>query len=112
MYYKILERESTVLLFSRDGDLNPTSSFQIMRVGDRAMIHSLIGEGFYKILSDIGIKPFLDMGVRHVYAAVSPAHYRLMRNKVSSGIVITLEGDCFIDGHKFKWIKVTNETTD
>lgn len=104
MSYKILDRESTVLLFPKDGDLNPTSSFQVMRVGDRGMIHSLLGGGFYDLLSQEGLAPFRDMGVKYVYAAVSPAHLRLMRKGMPKTIAIEEQGMCEINGHMLHWI--------
>lgn len=70
------------------------------------MIHSLIGEGFYRILTSVGIEPFRKMGVDFVYAAISPAHYRLLKNNMPEGVQLTLEGECMINGYKFKWVKI------
>lgn len=38
MRYRILDRESTILMFDREGTINPSSSLQVMRVGDRGRL--------------------------------------------------------------------------
>lgn len=102
-----------MLLFQKDGDLNPSSSLQVMQVGDRAMIHSLIGNGFYDMLNSVGLKPFKEMGVKYVYAAISHAHYRLMSRRLPSGISLELHGTCTINSHTLMWVlleDVSDET--
>ena len=107
MRYRILDRESTILMFDREGTINPSSSLQVMRVGDRGMIHSLLGAGFYALLAESGLKPFRDLGLRYVYAAISDAHLALMRRRLPAGIALEIEGDCSIDGHALRWVLMT-----
>lgn len=105
--YKILQRESTVLMFDRADSINPRSSFQVMRVGDRGMVHSLMGPGFYKLLEGCGLDPFKALGLTSVYAAVSSAHLVLMRTMLQSRVRIEQHGECLIEGHVFNWVLLT-----
>lgn len=91
-------------MFDRIGTINPSSSLQVMRVGDRGMIHSLLGAGFYALLAESGLKPFRDLGLRYIYAAISDSHLALMRRRLPAGIVLEVEGDCSIDGHSLRWV--------
>ncbi len=94
-------------MFDRIGTINPSSSLQVMRVGDRGMIHSLLGAGFYALLAESGLKPFRDLGLRYIYAAISDSHLALMRRRLPAGIVLKVEGDCSIDGHSLRWVLMT-----
>ena len=108
MRYRILDRESSILMFDRIGTINPSSSLQVMRVGDRGMIHSLPGAGFYALLAESGLKPFRELGLRYIYAAISDSHLALMRRRLPAGIVLEVEGDCSIDGHSLRWVLMTD----
>ena len=104
MRYTILEREKTMLLFDRENTINPSSSLQIMQVGDRGMVHSLNGPGFYKLLEGGGLRPFEEMGLRSVYAAVSNPHLSLMRTMLHHRVEIDVQGECLIDRHALNWV--------
>lgn len=95
-------------MFDRIETINPSSSLQVMRVGDRGMIHSLLGAGFYALLAESGLKPFRDLGLRYIYAAISDSHLALMRRRLPAGIVLEVEGDCSIDGHSLRWVLMTD----
>lgn len=95
-------------MFDRIGTINPSSSLQLMRVSDRGMIHSLLGAGFYALLAESGLKPFRDLGLRYIYAAISDSHLALMRRRLPAGIVLEVEGDCSIDGHSLRWVLMTD----
>ncbi|WP_367846439.1 hypothetical protein [Rhodoferax sp. WC2427] len=99
-----LPREFTVLMFDRPGTVNPSSSLQVVQIGDRAFIHSLIGPGFYAMLAEEGLAAFAKKGVRYVYAAVSDAHLRLMRTRLPGIWLEELAGGCEIEGHRFNWV--------
>lgn len=72
------------------------------------MIHSLLGAGFYALLAESGLKPFRDLGLRYVYAAISDSHLALMRRHLPVGILLEVEGDCSIDGHALRWVLMTD----
>lgn len=95
-------------MFDRDGTINPSSSLQVMRVGDRGMVHSLLGAGFYALLAESGLRPFKSLGLRYVYAAISDSHLALMRRRLPAGIVLDVVGDCSIDGHVLRWVLMTD----
>lgn len=105
-----LPREFTVLMFDRMDTLNPTSSLQVVQIGDRAFIHSLIGAGFYEMLAQQGLATFAAKGVRYVYAAVSDAHLRLMRSRLP-GLQLQEHGECVIEGHAFNWVLLEEAAT-
>lgn len=107
MKYKVLQRESTVLLFDRRDSINPRSSLQVMQVGDRGMIHTLMGPGFYKLLEVCGLAPFEELGLHYVYAAVSDPHLSLMRTMLRNRVDVEPQGLCLIEDHYFNWVLLT-----
>lgn len=93
-------------MFDR-ASFNPVASFQVAQVGDIGMIDSLMGRGFYELLADTGLQPFRDLGIRHVYAALSPAHFRLLRAALK-GARVEQQGTCRINGRDIPWVQISD----
>ena len=104
--YRILNRRTTILVFERGPKKRPTSSLQITVMGDNAMIDSLMGAGFYALMKTVGLQPFHDMGVLHVYAAVTDLHLGLLRSEMP---LITAKRirPTVVDGIVMNWVEIS-----
>lgn len=104
--YRIVHRRDTLLVFERGPDKRPTSSLQVARMGDNGMIDSLMGAGFYKLMESVGLKPFHEMGISHVYAAVTDMHLDLLRERMPLVDVRYLR-PTIVDGIAMNWVEIT-----
>jgi hypothetical protein len=109
--YKWLVRDETLIMFDRADSVNFCSALQIQRVGDRAQIHSLLGEGFYKLLITSGLEPFRERGIRYVQAAVVEGHAALLRRSMRRipGATFQDQGTCRMEGKRMRWVLITDE---
>ncbi|WP_157900156.1 hypothetical protein [Rhodoferax koreensis] len=104
--YRIVHRRDTVLVFERGPDKRPTSSLQVARMGDNGMIDSLMGAGFYKLMETVGLKPFHEMGVSHVYAAMTDIHLDMLRERMPL-VKATWLRPTVVDGIPMNWVEIT-----
>ena len=104
--YRIVHRRDTLLVFERGPDKRPTSSLQVARMGDNGMIDSLMGAGFYKLMETVGLKPFQEMGLSHVYAAVTDLHLTMLRERMPL-ITATWLRHTVVDGIPMNWVEIT-----
>ncbi len=110
MKYKFLQRRVTLLIFDDNDPVNYTASCQININGRHGTIDSLVGSGFYAWLSEYGWKPFADLGLIEVSAAMTPAHYRLLRSKLAGIKTIKIAEITEPDENgdiKLYWIRMT-----
>lgn len=104
--YRIVHRRDTLLVFERGPAKRPTSSLQVARMGDNGMIDSLMGAGFYRLMETLGLKPFHEMGVTYVYAAVTDLHLDLLRERMPL-IDVTVIRPTLVDGILMNWVELT-----
>lgn len=104
--HRIVDRRVTMLVFERGPDKRPTSSLQLTRMGDNAVIDTLMGPGFYRLMEQVGIKPFQDMGIAHVYAAVTDLHLRLLLERMPL-VNVTVHRPTVVDDIPMHWIELT-----
>lgn len=104
--YRIIPRRCTLLVFERGPGHRPDSSLQISLMGDRAVIDSLMGAGFYRLMGEVGIKPFQEMGIAHVYAAVTDVHLRLLCERMPL-VHVERIGPITVDGIPMNWVEIT-----
>lgn len=104
--YRIVHRRDTLLVFERGPAKRPTSSLQVARMGDNGMIDSLMGAGFYKLMETVGLKPFHEMGVSHVYAAVTDLHLEMLRDRMPL-VTATWLRPTVVDGLPMNWVEIT-----
>jgi hypothetical protein len=83
MKHRILQRRVTLLIYDDNDSVNYISSCQININGKHGTIDSLVGAGFYNWLAEHGFKPFSELGLVEVSAAMTAAHYRLLRTKLA-----------------------------
>jgi hypothetical protein len=79
MKYKFLVRRVTLLVFDDNDPINYAACCQININGTHGTIDSLVGKSFYEFLHEYGYKPFSDLGLVEVSAAMTPAHLRLLK---------------------------------
>lgn len=79
MKYKFLTRRVTLLVFSDHDPINYSACCQININGTHGTIDSLVGKDFYEFLHEHSYKPFADLGITEVCAAMTPAHLRLLK---------------------------------
>lgn len=104
--HRIVDRRVTMLVFERGPAKRPTSSLQLTRMGDNAVIDTLMGPGFYYLMESVGIKPFQDIGIAHVYAAVTDLHLRLLVERMPL-VNVTVHRPTVVDGIPMHWIELT-----
>lgn len=104
--HRIVDRRVTMLIFERGPHKRPTSSLQMSVMGDNAVIDTLMGPGFYRLMEQVGIKPFQDMGIAHVYAAVTDIHLRLLLDRMPL-VAVTVHRPTVVDGIPMNWIELT-----
>lgn len=75
-------------------------------MGDNGIIDSLMGQGFYKLMAEIGIKPFEEMGIRHVYAAVTDLHLDVLQQKMPLVKAKWLR-HTVVDGIPMNWVEIS-----
>lgn len=109
MKYEILTRRVTILIYDEDySDINYVASCQVNINGSRGTIDTLNGKDFYKFLLEHGLKPFNDLGLDEVSAAVSLAHLRLLKRMLGNIIYIEEVGEPFKIGKaEVIWIRMT-----
>jgi hypothetical protein len=103
--HRIVDRRITMLVFERGPHKRPTSSLQLSRMGDNAIIDSLMGPGFYRLLEKVGLQPFEEMGIRHVYAAVTDVHLCLLADRMPL-VDVTVIRPTVVDGIPMNWVEI------
>lgn len=104
--HRVIDRRVTMLVFERGPHKRPTSSLQLNRMGDNAMIDTLMGPGFYRLMETVGIKPFQDMGIAYIYAAVTDLHLHMLMERMPLVNVKVLR-PTVVDGIPMQWIELT-----
>ena len=104
--YRILARRQTVLVFEKGPKKRPTSSLQITIMGDNAMIDSLLGAGFYALMQTVGLQPFHDLGVLHVYAAITDLHLQLLQQRMPLVTAKKIR-PTVVDGIVMNWVEIS-----
>jgi hypothetical protein len=111
MKYKILPRRVTLLIFNDNDSVNYSAACQVNINGQHGTIDTLIGKDFYKFLAENGYKPFEDLGLVEVSAAVTPAHCRLLQARLKGIKTIQVteieEPEKDAPGLKLCWIRMT-----
>lgn len=81
------------------------ASCQVLRYGDRAIMYSIIGSGFYAAAGLI-LEWAADQGFRMLEGYVSPAHARLLRRIAAQtfGWTLHVQGSGRFDGHELTWV--------
>ena len=114
MKYKTLIRRVTLLVFNDHDSVNYTASCQININGVHGTIDTLIGSDFYKFLEKYGYKPFKDLGLQEVSAAVTAAHLRLLRIKLKDVNTVVITGieepEEVGPNLKLYWIRMTEKS--
>lgn len=114
MKYKVLTRRVSLLVFKDSDPTNYSAACQININGKHGTIDTLIGKDFYELLHEHGYKPFKDLGLIEVSAAMTPAHLRLLRMylKDINSIVITEveEPEEFGPNLKLVWVRMTEKS--
>lgn len=111
MKYKVLTRRVTLLIFGKD-PVNYSAACQININGRHGTIDTLIGSDFYEFLSEYGYKPFKDLGLVEVSAAVTEAHLRLLRRRLKDidiEITHTEEPEEVGPNLKLCWVRMTEK---
>lgn len=104
--HRIVDRRVTMLVFERGPHKRPTSSLQLTVMGDNAVIDTLMGPGFYRLMEQVGLKPFEEMGIAHVYAAITDLHLRLLIERMPL-IDVTVHRPTEVDGIPMLWVELT-----
>ncbi|MFZ4286621.1 hypothetical protein [Variovorax sp. HJSM1_2] len=104
--HRNVHRRTTVLVFERGPDKRPTSSLQVTQMGDNALIDSLMGPGFYRLMERVGLQPFTELGIHFVYAAVTDLHLQVMRERMPLLRVTRLRGTV-VDGIAMNWVEIS-----
>ena len=106
-------RRVTLLIFDGNSEVNYSAACQININGSHATIDTLLGKDFYKFLLEYGYAPFKKLGLVEVRAAVTPAHLRLLKQKLKDidTVVITdiEEEECIGPDLKLHWISMTEK---
>lgn len=109
MRYVHLVRRVTLLMFDKLDSPNYSASCQITINGDRALVDSLNGVGFYQLFNEHGITPFTSLGIRTLYMAVSAAHLRLIRRALRAHpVVINVTGKSHIGQLTLEWVEISS----
>jgi hypothetical protein len=96
MRYEVIPRRVTLLIYDETySDINYVASCQVNINGTKGTIDTLNGKDFYKFLQEYGLKPFKDLGLNEVSAAVSLLHLRLIKRMLGSIIHIEEVGEPF-----------------
>ena len=114
MKYKTLIRRVTLLVFNDHDSVNYTASCQININGVHGTIDTLIGNNFYKFLAEYGYKPFRDLGLIEVSAAVTESHLRLLKTKLKNVNIVVIteieEPEEVGPNLKLHWIRMTEKS--
>jgi hypothetical protein len=114
MKYKILPRRVTLLIFNDKDPINYSAACQININGTHGTIDTLIGKDFYRFLEEKGYKPFKDLGLEEICAAVTPAHCRLIQRRLKSINTIQVteieEPEENTPGLKLCWLRMTEKS--
>ncbi len=106
MSYSIVPRDTTIVIHPEGESHDYERTLQVQVCGDRGQLHSLSGEGFYVLLLTHGARPFLDLGLVQVSAAVSAGHARLMQHRLAEILDIRDDGPCTTWPGK-RWVVIT-----
>lgn len=115
MRYKILPRRVTLVIYKNETDTAYSASCQININGSHGTIDTLVGGDFYVFLARRGYQIFKDLGLTEVYAAVVPAHLRLLKRYLKHSDLVITElhtNTANYDGVDIElvWIKITEKS--
>lgn len=105
MDIRIVPRAYSVLLYEKRGSMNYTGSFQVFKLGDRGIIHSLQADEFYRVVKECP-QIFDDLDVSSLEGPVKDAHAVLIKKVLRDKVVITDRGRCTVEGMDMRWIVV------
>lgn len=103
--YSVIPRRVSLLIYGKQ-NLNYTSVLQISIMGDRGTIDSLNGRDFYALIKQTGLKPFRDLGLQTITAAMTAAHYRLAKRELAGIVDVRRTGETRVGPASLLWVEL------
>ena len=102
-HVEVSPKSYQIRFYDENGDY--ASSMQMHIEGDRGIIHSLAGHGFYKIIEQHIHKAFALTGTTVWHANIQDWHVEVMREKLGHVLDIHVIGRGEISGYAMNWIE-------
>ena len=103
--YCFIDREKTMIVIENDNP-NYVASAQFCIFGDKAIVHSISGEKFYRCVSEKVDEIFAELGVMKIEAYVLAAHFRLIRMSLRKSATVEITDRGMMAGHEMIWITI------
>lgn len=103
--YQFIERQKTIVIID-DGNPNYVATAQFCIFGDKAIVHSISGEKFYRCVSEKVDEIFEDLNVTKIEAYVFAAHFRLIRMSLRRSATVEITDRGMMAGHEMIWITI------
>jgi hypothetical protein len=107
MHYKIIDRQSSVLVFEDGEDVNYVASCQVFLYGDVGLMYGLNGRKFYELMAVKGAQIMAQLGVKMLEGYLTPAHARLMRIALNRIADVTEAHEGMMAGQVMVWVVIT-----
>jgi hypothetical protein len=98
---------ATLLMFARPGDsINYTASVQVNLQCDRAILDTLNGRDFYRLLAEDGLAAFESQGLAFVECNVKASHLRRIRRDLAHRVHIRVMRTSLMGHTEMSWIEI------
>lgn len=100
-------RQRSILLFNKDGDVNPAASCQVFCYGDHGFMYGINGGGFYDLMQDNWLTSMSELGVKSYEGCGTEQHLRLTRIALRhTAVECVVTGQCMMKGVEMPWVVI------
>lgn len=103
--YAIIDRWQSLLLYKENKE-KYVASCEMTILGNIATIYSLKGEEFYSLLLELEFKPFKDLGLVAIRAAMTTSHLRLLKRSLKGIAEVIDVRESIVSGHKLREVEI------